>query len=152
MKNWWACRVYTGQEYFVKSKLKDLYKDCELFVPRKAIPIVNGLQVRFKSEKLLPGYILIGSENMIDPFKLKDFMQIIGRVTEEEIQNLKEQETTEPDTVEDGSKIMVIDGPFGGCKGIVLSQEEDGRTIKCKLTFQGMDIQVDLRYDYVSCI
>jgi len=146
---WVAARVATGKEYYVRHKIKQLLPDVEILIPRRYFKdIVNGI-VKTKSERLLPGYLLLGSITRIDPFLMKGFMKIIGRVTEVEIAVLRAQEGQKDGIIGTGNKVLVIDGPFSGCNGVIDEVTEEGLA-KCRLTFQGMEIKAEMKPELLS--
>lgn len=148
---WLACRVATGKEYSVRKKIIDKVPDAQIEVPRKYFKEINAGVVKTKSERMLPGYILVGTETRLDPFMLKDCLKVIGRVTEEEFAMLKAQEGQKEAILEAGARVLVIDGPFQGCKGNIGIQNSNG-TYHCRLVFQGMELEADMRADLISTI
>jgi transcription antitermination factor NusG len=147
---WLACRVTTGKEYEIRCKIKKVAPDAEIWIPRRYFVEIVDRKVKDKSERMLPGYILIGSETGVNPYMVKDFLKPIGPVTEEEIAILRAQEGSKKENLEVGSKILVIEGPFQGVKGNIMKEVEDN--LECRLVFQGIDLTVNLRKDFVSVI
>ena len=152
MKKWWAARVLTGQEYKIKKAIKNHSDDCEIYIPRKLKTTVKDGRLEQTTENLLPGYILIGTEKDFGIGTIEGFVKIIGPITEEEFARIKGQEYTESnnDILEDGVKIIINDGPFIGCKGTVVSVEDD--MVSCRLIFQNIDIHPKIKKMYVNTI
>jgi transcription antitermination factor NusG len=147
---WLACRVTTGKEYDIRAKIKKIDALAEIWIPRRYYIEIVDRKVQDKSEKMLPGYILIGSETGINPYDVSSFLKPIGPVSEEEIAVLRAQEGQKKENLEVGSKILVIEGPFQGVKGNILKEVEE--SLECRLVFQGIDLTVNLRKDFVSVL
>jgi transcription antitermination factor NusG len=147
---WIACKTTTGKEYDIRAKVKKIDPEAEIWIPRRYFIEIVDKKVKEKSERMLPGYILIGSEKGVNPYAVKGFLKPIGPVTEEEIAILKAQEGQKEELLETGSKILVIDGPFQGVKGSIL-REIEGQ-LECRLVFQGIDLEARIRKDFVSVI
>jgi transcription antitermination factor NusG len=146
---WLACRVMTGKEYLVRSKIKQIVPDAEILVPRiHTRSVANGI-VKNKSERMLPGYILVGSSEPINPFSIKHFMQVIGPVTDLEIARLRAQEGERNEELRVGGNVLVIDGPLQGSHGQILEMTTSG-AFKCKITFQNMELTTILRSDFIA--
>jgi len=148
---WLACRVVTGKEYEIRAKIKLGVPDADIYIPRRYFKEIKEGVVKTRSERTCPGYIFIGSNRPINAFHLKEFMKIIGPVTDLEIANLRAQEGVKEDNFEVGSRIMVIDGPFQGCKGNIKTVNEDG-TYKCRVVFQTMEVEANMKPELVSSI
>lgn len=148
---WVACRALTGQEYFIRRKIKDLAPEAEIIVPRIYNKEIKNGTIKSKSERMLPGYILIGTKEVLDRDKLKNFVKIVGMVTEEEIALIKASEGEKNDILADGMNILVIDGPFQGCKGKIMKQKEDG-IMNCRIMFQGIELFVDIDTKLLSSL
>ena len=152
MKRWYAARVITGKEYDIRKELRNLNIDCEVYIPRQLITEYKKGKIEQRTEKMLPGYLLIGSSSPLNAFLKADFLKIIGEVTPEEIKRLKALEIDEDGTIQVGSKIIIVDGAFAGCKGKVLKRDIENRTARCRLVFQGMDLEMEMRQDYINTI
>ena len=150
MKTWYAARVFTGKEYDIKKEFKKLNMDCDIYIPRRLVTEYKHGKIEQRTERMLPGYILIGSEYPINAFLKADFLDIIGSVTPEEMKTLKEQEIDEDGSIVEGTKIIVNDGPFAGCKGKVMTRDIIKKSAKCRLMFQGIELEIDLRQDYLN--
>jgi transcription antitermination factor NusG len=148
---WLACRVATGKEYEVRKKILDKVPEAQIEVPRKYTKEIKAGVVKTKSERMLPGYILVGTQTPLDPFLCKDFLKIVGRVSEEEFAMLKAQEGQKEANLDAGARILVIDGPFQGCKGDVKKQNSDG-TFDCRLVFHGMELEATMKGELISTI
>ena len=148
---WIAASVSTGKEYLVRGKLKIIDPTAEILVPRKYYKVIENGMVKTKSEKMLPGYILIGSANPLNGEILKGFLKVVGKVTEEEIALLRAQEGTKEDILEVGIKVLVIEGPFQGCKGHIETTNKDG-TLRCRVVFQGMEINMDMKSNILTSL
>lgn len=149
MANWLACRVMTGKEYLVRSKIKQTIPDAEILIPRLHTRTVCEGIVKNKSERMLPGYILVGSSEPINPFSIKHFMQVIGPVTEVEIARLRAQEGLQNAEIKIGGKILVIEGPLQGSHGEIMELTTSG-AFKCKVVFQNMELITVLRSDFIE--
>jgi transcription antitermination factor NusG len=148
---WTAFRVVTGKEYDIRKKVLAIVPNALIDVPRIYSQELIGGIIKTKSERMLPGYILIGTEDFINPCLMKDFIQYIGKVTSEEYQNLKDQEGSKDGILDDGTKVIIIDGPLQGCKGTIQTKNPDG-SFECRLVFQGMEINSTMRANLVSSI
>jgi len=149
---WYAARVVTGREYDLKKKIKVSLSECEVYIPRQLVTdVVNG-KIAQRTEKLVPGYIFIGTEKELPVQVIDGFIQIIGTVTDEEMDHLRELEYVESSDAAPlaGQKIIVNDGPLMGCKGTVVVWEGD--MAKCKLIFQGMEINAAMKKEYINSI
>jgi transcription antitermination factor NusG len=149
--NWLACRVATGKEYFVRRKIKDLAPFAEILVPRRYTSVLSNGMLKTRSDRMLPGYLLIGTVEVLDRDKLRNFVKVVGMVTEQEIAVLVAQEGQKEHSLGVGLSVLVIDGPFQGCKGKIQKQNEDG-SMNRKLMFQGMELQADMRAELLSSI
>jgi transcription antitermination factor NusG len=152
MKKWWAARVLTGKEYQIKKAIKNHSDDCEIYIPRKLTTDIKDGRLEQKTENLLPGYILIGTEKDFGIGNIEGFVKIIGTITEEEFERIKQLEYIESNdgVLRDGARIIINDGPFIGCKGTVVSVEDD--MVNCRLIFQNMDIYPKIKNMYVNTI
>ena len=148
---WMACRVVTGKEYFVRRKITDMSSSAKILVPRRYTKEIKDGTIRTKSEKMLPGYLLIGTEEGLDISGLKNFVKVLGIITNVEVEALMAQEGQKDVNLVVGVNILVIDGPFQGCKGKIQGKNEDG-TVKCRLTFQGIELMADMRLELLSSI
>ena len=92
---------------------------------------------------MLPGYLLIGTPDVLDRDKLKNFVKVIGKVSEDEIASIKATQGDKSDILVDGMNVIVVDGPFQGCKGKILKQVSEGK-MNCRVVFQGIELFVDL--------
>lgn len=147
---WSAFCVKTGKEYEIRGKLKKIDDKAELWIPRRYYVDIVDRKVVEKSEKVLPGYILVGSENVINPLLLKDFLKYVGPITDVEIALLRAQEGQRKEKLEVGIRILVIEGPFQGCKGLI-NKHGEGK-VSCTVMFQGIEIKADMREDFVSIL
>jgi transcription antitermination factor NusG len=148
--NWLACSVVGSEnEYRARCKIKAIAPEAEILVPRVSHREIKDGKVKIRSEKMFPGYILVGTEQVLDAFQLKAFIKVIGRVSQLEMERVRAHETQETGIVEVGAKIMIIDGAFQGCKGHVESKNED-ETLHCIFNFQGMQLQATLKPELVS--
>ena len=148
---WTACRVATGKEYLVRKKIKDASPTAEILVPRRYTREIKEGVVRTKSERMLPGYLLIGAEEAFDDTILKGYARILGAVSEMEVANLVAQQGSKDDNLAVGISVLVIDGPFQGCKGKIQHYNEDG-SMNCKLFFQTMEINADMKPELLSSV
>jgi hypothetical protein len=82
---------------------------------------------------------------------MKKFVNVIGPVSEAEVAQLKASEGVKDDVCGVGVKILVIEGTFQGCKGVVEGILPNG-DIACKVYFQGIELACKLKPDYVSSI
>jgi len=150
--NWLACSgVGTENEYRARVKIKAIAPEAEILVPRVHHRDVKDGKVKIRSEKMFPGYLLIGTEQLLDSGMLKSFIKVVGRVTQAEMDAVMAQEGQETGTVDVGAQIQIIDGPFQGCKGHVERINED-ETLFCMFNFQGMHLETTLIPGLVSVI
>lgn len=148
---WTACRVATGKEYLVRKKIKDVSPTAEILVPRRYTREIREGIVRTRSERMLPGYLLIGADEAIDDSVLKGYAKILGAVSEMEVANLVAQQGSRDDNLAVGISVLVVDGPFQGCKGKIQWYNEDG-SMNCKLFFQTMEINADMKPELLSSV
>lgn len=148
--NYLACMVTGAEnEYRARAKIKDIAPTAEIMVPRVHHREVKNGKVKVRSERMLPGYLIIGTEEPLDAFQLKSFIKVVGRISQGEIDAIKAQETQEKGIIEVGTRIMIIDGPFQGCRGLVERVNED-ETVYCIFSFQGMDLDATLKPELVT--
>ena len=152
MKIWYAARVMTGKEYDIRKELQKINADCEVYIPRRLVTEYKRGKIHQRTEKMLPGYLLICPSKPLNAFLYEDFLKIIGPVTPEELKRLREQEIDETNSVEEGSKVIVNNGPFAGCKGKVLKSNAIDKTAVCRLVFQGMELEVTFKQEYINTI
>ena len=148
---WLACRALTGKEYFVRRKIKELAPEAEIIVPRIYNKEIKDGAVKTKSERMLPGYIIIGTPGVLDRDKLKNFVKVIGLVSEEEIVSIKASQGSKNDVLVDGMNVLIVDGPFQGCRGKIVSQKEEG-ILNCRIMFHGMELFADLDAKILSSL
>jgi Transcription antiterminator len=148
---WLACRVATGKEYFVRKKILDMAKHAEILVPRKYSKVIKNGTIKTRSERMLPGYILIGTNEVLNRAELKNFVKVIGEVSEKEVAILMAQEGQKEAVLGIGLNVLVIEGPFQGCRGKITKYNADG-TMNCKLMFQGLELTADMRAELLSSI
>lgn len=148
---WLACRVATGKEYLIRGKIKMIAPDAEILIPRRYTKELHGGIIKTRSERMLPGYLLIGTQIPIDKLLERCFIKVIGKVTEEEIAVLRAQEGLKEEDLGVGVKILVIDGPFQGCKGVIEVDDKIGN-MKCKLLFQSMEVKATIKAELLSSI
>ena len=148
---WLACRVTTGKEYAIRRKIKLIDPTAEILIPRKYYKEIKSGVVKTKSERMLPGYLLVGSSIRLHDLLMKEYISVVGPVTEEEVLNLKAQEGLKEENLGAGVKVLVIDGPFQGCKGSIESDGGNGN-MTCKLLFQGMEIRATIKDELLSSI
>ncbi len=152
MKQWYAARVITGKEYEVREKIKKVYEDYEVYIPRKLTTEYKNGKLVQKTENMLPGYLLIACSSALTAFLKADFLKVLGEVSPREIEALKMQEIQEEGKIQEGQKVIVNNGPFAGVKGSILSTEQGSDTAKCRFVFQGRELEVDMRLDYLNSI
>ena len=154
--NWVAATVITGKEYDVKKCLQETLKDVEVYIPRRLVTEYHKGKIRQRTENMLPGYVLIGSIGHLSLGSAAEnhSITVIGPITEEEYDSLKAQEYNETlaGTVEEGTKIIINDGPFMGCKGTILGKSKSEKNIKCRLVFHGMEIPIEIEERLVNTI
>jgi transcription antitermination factor NusG len=148
---WLALHVTTGKEYAIRGKIARLEPNAQIVVPRRYMKAVVLGKVKTKSERMLPGYLLVGTEKPLNIMSLKEFAKVVGKVSEQEIDLLKASEGVKEDILDVGAKVIVIDGPFQGCKGSIIKDNQDG-TMYCKMMFQGNEIPVNLKNELISTI
>ena len=147
--SWWAAQVASNKEYDTKRELISTCKLAEedVLVPRRMIYDVKDDKVDKKTEMVLPGYILLRLGNykaLKGLAMLTNYLSIIGRVSPDEMEIVKEYENIPKETdAHIGVKIIVTRGAFAGVKGFIL-EELEGCFSKCKLVFQGNEIITDM--------
>lgn len=148
---WLACRALTGKEYFVRRKIKELVPGAEVIVPRSYTKEIKDGNIKTRSERMLPGYILIGTPEVLNRDLLKAFVKVIGKVSDPEIDLIKANQGSKSDILVDGMQVLVIDGPFQGCKGKIMKQKEEG-IMNCRIMFHGMELFVDIDSRLISSL
>jgi transcription antitermination factor NusG len=149
--HWIAARALTGKEYFVRRKIKSLAPLAEILVPRVYTKEIKDGKVRTHSERMLPGYLLIGTPDPLDRDLLKGFVKVIGSIGEEEIKEIKLKQGNKSEIMSDGMNVLVIDGPFQGCNGKILKEKEVGVS-NCRILFQGIELIVDIDTKLLSSL
>ena len=152
MKQWWAARVMTGQEYQIKKTVRASIKDCDIYIPRRLVTDMVRGKIEQKTENILPGYVLLGTEQELTVGNLDGFIKILGTISEEEMDSLKLQEYNEAEDsgFETNSKIIINDGPFIGCKGTITSKEDD--MLSVRIMFQGIEVNADIQSKNLNTI
>jgi transcription antitermination factor NusG len=146
---WVACRTKTGSEYCIRAKIAALDSSAEVFIPRKQVKVFVKGKLQVKTERILPGYILIGSESLLDVPKLNELVKVVGRVTETEISHLRAISAQIRGILETDATFIIVEGPLQGCKGRILSKNED-KTYHCRVMFRGIELVLDLKKEFMS--
>jgi transcription antitermination factor NusG len=147
---WWAAQVASNKEYDTKREIVSghLLEEDDVFIPRLQTYEMKGDELAKKTETMIPGYLLLklGNTPALNGLEsLNNYIKIIGPITEEEMENIKEHENIPEDLeASTGDKIIVTKGPFTGVKGNIMEEYEDIAKYKCRLVFHGNEIEVDL--------
>lgn len=149
---WIACRVITGKEYEIRARINKVLPDAIIEVPRLYHKEIVDGRVKTRSERMMPGYILVGSERPFSVGLIDSFIEVIGDITQEEYDIIKSKEGHKDEKIETGAKILVIDGPFQGCKGRIDLEDVERGILDCTLVFSGMEIKAKLKTELVSAI
>ena len=149
---WYAARVMTGDEYLIKKRLNRVYPDCVVYIPRLMSTDVKDNEVIQKTEKMLPGYVLLGSHSKISVGSMQENIEIIGRVSWSEVEEIKCQEYVGPIEIDSGTKVIITEGPFMGCKGCVQGDSACGKKVKVRIRFNEIECNPEINKEYVSGI
>lgn len=149
---WVACHVITGKEYEIRARINKILPDAKIEVPRLYHKDIVDGRVKTRSERMLPGYILLGTDTPLNKELVDSFIKIIGKISEEEYLRIKAQEGHAEEKIEDGANILVIDGPFQGCKGKIEHQDAAKDMIDCLIQFSGLQIKTSLKRDLINAI
>lgn len=146
---WWAAQVASNKEYDTKREMisGNILQDDDIFIPRRQIYDMKDESLEKKTETMIPGYLLLnlGSQKtMLGIETMNNYIKILGQVTEEEMDTIRDHENIPIDLeVDTGDKIIITRGPFTGVKGTIM-EELDNNFCKCKLLFQGNEIITDM--------
>ena len=153
---WWAASVTTGKEYELKRELADNGINVDnILIPRREVVEVKKNKVTIKGEKMFPGYLIIEADSLPDLRKSQFHAAILGIVTEEEMITIRAQEKPidkDNSNIEIGEKIIVTSGPFLGVKGYIETVNILRNEVKCRLVFQGQDVEAVMNLTFVDRI
>jgi len=154
---WWAAQVASNKEYDTKRELISISSITEkdILIPRRQTYSMHDEDLKKKTETMMPGYILLnlGYKPVLKGIEyLSNYIKILGKVTDEEIENITEHENIPEDLdVANGDKIIVTKGPFSGVKGTILEERNESKYF-CRLVFHGNELDIDLDSNIIEKI
>ncbi len=166
---WYVLHTLSGYENVAKTNLEMVVKKYnmedrifEILIPtEESIEDRNGKK-KLVTRKLLPSYIVVkmiyGDDlwhNITRTRGITGFVGPNGRalaLTEDEVRRLKLETVTVNIDLFVGDKVEVIDGPFAGQVGSVLSVEVENRRCRINVEMFGRDIPVDLEFNQIRKI
>jgi transcriptional antiterminator NusG len=134
----------------------------EILIPtEESIEDRNGKK-KIVTRKLLPSYIVVkmiyGDDlwhNITRTRGITGFVGPNGRalaLTEDEVRRMKLEVVTVNIDLHVGDKVEVIDGPFAGQVGSVISVDVEDRRCRINVEMFGRDIPVDLEFNQIRKI
>ncbi len=166
---WYVLHTLSGYENVAKTNLEMVVKKYnmedrifEILIPtEESIEERNGKK-KLVTRKLLPSYIVVkmiyGDDlwhNITRTRGITGFVGPNGRalaLTEDEVRRLKLEVVTVNIDLHVGDKVEVIDGPFAGQVGSVISVEVENRRCRINVEMFGRDIPVDLEFNQIRKI
>ena len=166
---WYVLHTLSGYENVAKTNLEMVVKKYnmedrifEILIPtEESIEERNGKK-KLVTRKLLPSYIVVkmiyGDDlwhNITRTRGITGFVGPNGRalaLTEDEVRRLKLEVVTVNIDLYVGDKVEVIDGPFAGQVGSVISVEVENRRCRINVEMFGRDIPVDLEFNQIRKI
>lgn len=166
---WYVLHTLSGYENVAKTNLEMVVKKYnmedrifEILIPtEESIEERNGKK-KLVTRKLLPSYIVVkmiyGDDlwhNITRTRGITGFVGPNGRalaLTEDEVRRLKLEVVTVNIDLHVGDKVEVIDGPFAGQVGSVISVEVENRRCRINVEMFGRDVPVDLEFTQIRKI
>lgn len=166
---WYVLHTLSGYENVAKTNLEMVVKKYnmedrifEILIPtEESIEERNGKK-KLVTRKLLPSYIVVkmiyGDDlwhNITRTRGITGFVGPNGRalaLTEDEVRRLKLEVVTVNIDLHVGDKVEVIDGPFAGQVGSVISVEVENRRCRINVEMFGRDVPVDLEFNQIRKI
>ena len=166
---WYVLHTLSGYENVAKTNLEMVVKKYnmedrifEILIPTEdSIEERNGKK-KLVTRKLLPSYIVVkmiyGDDlwhNITRTRGITGFVGPNGRalaLTEDEVRRLKLEVVTVNIDLYVGDKVEVIDGPFAGQVGSVISVDMENKRCRINVEMFGRDIPVDLEFNQIRKI
>ena len=166
---WYVLHTLSGYENVAKTNLEMVVKKYnmedrifEILIPtEESIEERNGKK-KIVTRKLLPSYIVVkmiyGDDlwhNITRTRGITGFVGPNGRalaLTEDEVRRMKLEVVTVNIDLYVGDKVEVIDGPFAGQVGSVISVDVENRRCRINVEMFGRDIPVDLEFNQIRKI
>ena len=166
---WYVLHTFSGYEQVAKDNLEVVVKKYnlenrifEVVIPmEETIEEKNGKK-KLVSRKAMPSYLFIkmiyGDDlwhNITRTRGITGFVGPNGRalaLTEDEVRRLKLETVTVNIDLHVGDKVEVIDGPFAGQVGSVISVDVEDRRCRINVEMFGRDIPVDLEFNQIRKI
>ncbi len=166
---WYVLHTLSGYENVAKTNLEMVVKKYnmedrifEILIPtEESIEDRNGKK-KIVTRKLLPSYIVVkmiyGDDlwhNITRTRGITGFVGPNGRalaLTEDEVRRMKLEVVTVNIDLHVGDKVEVIDGPFAGQVGSVISVDVEDRRCRINVEMFGRDIPVDLEFNQIRKI
>jgi transcriptional antiterminator NusG len=166
---WYVLHTLSGYENVAKTNLEMVVKKYnmedrifDILIPtEESIEDRNGKK-KIVTRKLLPSYIVVkmiyGDDlwhNITRTRGITGFVGPNGRalaLTEDEVRRLKLETVTVNIDLHVGDKVEVIDGPFAGQVGSVISVDVEDRRCRINVEMFGRDIPVDLEFNQIRKI
>ena len=166
---WYVLHTLSGYENVAKTNLEMVVKKYnmedrifEILIPtEESIEDRNGKK-KIVTRKLLPSYIVVkmiyGDDlwhNITRTRGITGFVGPNGRalaLTEDEVRRMKLEVVTVNIDLYVGDKVEVIDGPFAGQVGSVISVDVENRRCRINVEMFGRDIPVDLEFNQIRKI
>ena len=166
---WYVLHTLSGYENVAKTNLEMVVKKYnmedrifEILIPtEESIEDRNGKK-KIVTRKLLPSYIVVkmiyGDDlwhNITRTRGITGFVGPNGRalaLTEDEVRRMKLEVVTVNIDLHVGDKVEVIDGPFAGQVGSVISVDVENRRCRINVEMFGRDIPVDLEFNQIRKI
>ena len=166
---WYVLHTLYGYENVSKTNLEMVVKKYnmedrifEILIPtEESIEDRNGKK-KIVTRKLLPSYIVVkmiyGDDlwhNITRTRGITGFVGPNGRalaLTEDEVRRMKLEVVTVNIDLHVGDKVEVIDGPFAGQVGSVISVDVENRRCRINVEMFGRDIPVDLEFNQIRKI
>lgn len=166
---WYVLHTLSGYENVAKTNLEMVVKKYnmedrifEILIPtEESIEDRNGKK-KIVTRKLLPSYIVVkmiyGDDlwhNITRTRGITGFVGPNGRalaLTDDEVRRMKLEVVTVNIDLYVGDKVEVIDGPFAGQVGSVISVDVENRRCRINVEMFGRDIPVDLEFNQIRKI
>ena len=166
---WYVLHTLSGYENVAKTNLEMVVKKYnmedrifDILIPtEESIEDRNGKK-KIVTRKLLPSYIVVkmiyGDDlwhNITRTRGITGFVGPNGRalaLTEDEVRRMKLEVVTVNIDLHVGDKVEVIDGPFAGQVGSVISVDVEDRRCRINVEMFGRDIPVDLEFNQIRKI
>jgi len=166
-KRWYVIHTYSGYEDQVKESLLQRIETLgmqdrifDIIVPtEKAIRIKNGKRKTI-TEKIFPGYVMVQMIVSDDSwYVVRNTPGVTGFVgsgttpvpmSEMEVNNIVKRMKTEEPTyeldIDEGTPVIIIDGPFKNFEGKVIGVDPQKNKVKVQCTIFGRETPIELDF------